>query len=86
MSKGKTGTQTTSIVNTNNVKKVKCNCTCCYHSVNNPKVGLYCKYYDLFNPHKTQCARYSYQNKKNDKRLKPISATKKAPTYPWEHS
>lgn len=52
------------IENIHNVKRVKCNCSICYHShylkqsSKKAKKTLHCKYYDIINPDKTTCARY----------------------------
>ena len=62
----KTGTAMSRIINTNNIKSVKCNCRQCYHSkvINTYGIKeLYCKYYDTLNPQKKKCKRYYDKNK-----------------------
>lgn len=57
MSRGSTGTNTSSVVYIKKPKAVPCNCYKCKHS---KKVGstIYCKFYDVFSPRKTRCGRY----------------------------
>ncbi len=57
----KTGTAMSGIVNANRVKSVKCDCKKCYH-VKRERGALICKYYDIINPNKKSCARYSNGN------------------------
>lgn len=59
----KTGTAMSGIVNTRNVKPVKCVCKKCSHR-RGQKPMFICDYYDIINPNKTKCARYF--NKSND--------------------
>ena len=58
MRSGKTGTPMCRIENTRRVAAIKCDCTKCFHSISK-KGMLYCRYYDLFSPHKKKCVRYS---------------------------
>lgn len=45
------------VINVNTVKRTKANCDVCVHLTNKGKIK-YCKYYDLFSPHKKQCVRF----------------------------
>ena len=55
---GKVGVQTSVIVNAKKVSRVKCNCNICYHAQKRNGKN-YCKYYDLEEPKRKTCARYS---------------------------
>ncbi len=85
----KTGTSMGRIENTRFVSPIKCNCRDCFHSVR--KQGtLYCNQYDIIDPHKRKCKRYS---KRNDYAVstaeyqESIEKKKTAqPTFPWERA
>lgn len=86
--------------NTNYVKKIKCNCSTCFHS--SKKKGIkYCEFYFLTNPKKAYCSRYAPKIKQSSvdglpkkasgKRQKPLTKDQKAELelnkkkfFPWE--
>lgn len=70
MTKGNTGTSMCGKIEyTNNVNKIKCNCECCKHSKISAGI-LFCVYYDIVNPHRHKCARYSSGVRRRVKRQK----------------
>ncbi len=83
----KSGTSMSSIVDTNTVASVPCNCRKCYHSEKRNGI-LYCKQYDLVRPHKRKCKRYTLQDyhvtldEYNE--VKQKKENRKEPIFPWE--
>lgn len=80
----KTGTSTNGHIEyTNQVDSIKCNCKKCFHS-KKAAGTIYCKYYDLFSPHKTKCARFSPKGNYGPKSKQKFSMSTYTPTFPWE--
>lgn len=80
----KTGTSTNGhIENINQVDSIKCDCKKCFHSINAAGT-IYCKYYDLFNPHKTKCVRFSPTENYGPKNKQKSSKSTHTQTFPWE--
>lgn len=80
MQNKKSGTSMSNIENIRNVSSIRCDCKKCYHSVKKDNI-YYCKYYDLFNPNKSKCVRFSSTDEFQNKKFKK---GKKKPTFPWE--
>lgn len=57
MAKGSTGTETNVIIHMKRPKSIKCNCERCRHFQRKGTIR-YCRYYDIFSPERTSCARY----------------------------
>ena len=83
MGKGKVGVATSTIENTRRVSAIESNCRNCFHSISKDGM-LYCKYYDVFSPHKKKCVRYSFLDKSRKAPKNVIKRVKKEPTFPWE--
>ena len=58
---------------THSAKKIKCDCNNCFHTIRKNNMN-YCNFYDLFNPKKRTCKKFSYL--KYQKPLSPKKAKK----------